>query len=513
MNNASSASAAVDDKEKKSRNKQIQDFLSKAFWLCENSPGICRRSQVAAWLVYCLRKKNDSKEDIQSKQAKYEAVEAVLDFFELRQRKFFEKKLIDFIKGFSQHAPMRGRKISPYIENGTDWGRTYQKALVESPGRLCFFVNYSRKNEFDYMTRNSLLLLAYNMGCELENFAEQLDGIATAKIVEDFRRRAKELMALCKDSERLPLHYYSDRTDYALRRTREGCTIADGIARWLFNPEWDFKLNFQKQEQGAQHPEQKAEEDEFETAAQLLTEKLVNSERINVNDLFEVVATVTSIQTFTECMGFKIVGSDIDNGKPTVTLYDAVGKIYCRVQKNFDKNDDYANDQLKHFRTVRNNPRGLQPDIVYKFWSEEDPQKRQLFLIGDAKNYSREQNAKKINYPIALYAMMHYLIAFRQTLGLSDVLSCLDGEKEEPYQRIVLFFPEGSLDDAYDDCSGEALPGGDKQKDQNDLYPQPGEKDKWHPILFVYGAKVVANSPLKKFFEDAIKQLRGNAVG
>ena len=462
------------------RSDQIQDFLSKAFWLCENAPGICRRSQICQWLVYCLLKSGDSRPD---EMLKNEAVNRVLDFFELRKREVFERELINFIINFSHRAPMRLRKCSPRIENGTDWGRTYQKSLVESSGRLCSFVNYSPKYELDYVTKSSLLLLAWDMGHELENFAEQLDsldddtGRETAKM---FRTRARDLTSLRNKTTNLKqCCYYSERTDYALRRTPDGRRLADAIARWIFFPEWNFKQDVQKQEQ-------KKTDGEFEkAAAQLLTLQLVKEKDINLNDLFEVVATVASVQALV-ALGFEIVGCDIDDGKPTVNLRN--GKIKCRIRKNFAPNE--AVDKLIHYRTAYTKPSGLQPDIVYKFWTAGTTP---VYRFGDAKNY----RAKDINYQVALHAMMHYLIAYRKELGVADgdviplLTGLTKGEKAEAgakYLKIVLFFP--------------ALENGKKT--------QPGKTDKWHPVLFAYGPTAETGSDvmnLQTFFQAAINEL------
>lgn len=462
------------EKTSEDQSAKIKDFLHKAFWLCENSPGICRRSQICQWLVYCIQKNGDSD---QIRCHKSEAINRVLNFFELRQREVFEEELIGFIRKFSQHAPTRLRECSSRIESGTDWGRTYQKSLIESPGRLCSFVNYSRKYELDYATRNFLLFLAWDMGRVLQNFAELIDNAETAR---NFRERAKKLMDLRTAAVNLRQQYYSEHIAHTLRQTQEGRHLADGISRWIFYPEWHFKYELQKQEYEVQ----------FETAAHLLIKDLANDNAINLNDLFEVVAIITSIQTMTNDMGFKIDQCNIDNGKPMVILklYNENETIFCRIQKNFTDADG-AEDQLTYFRTVNNKPRGLQPDIVYKF--EHSKTLRSVYLIGDAKNYSCNENTQKINYPTALYAMLHYLIAYRKKLNLSNDLGWLDSIQTETHKRIVLFFPENSQDD-------EMI----SQKK-----PQPGKEGEWHPILFVYGTDAEDRKSLKTFFEDAIKSL------
>lgn len=452
-----------------------QAFLEKAFWLCENYPGICKRSYFGQWLLCCLTVNGDEgDEDV----AKRTAVDCVLQYLELPQRESFENELIRFVYEFSQHAPMRFRKCSSRIESGTDWGRTYQKALVESAGRLCTFVNYSRKHELDHATRDSLILLALDMAKELRAFASLIDGMgdgAFENMTQGFRDRARRLEALRNDCERLPQQYNHERMDYALRRTLEGRRLADDIARWIFTPEWNFKIDH-KEHANAGH----------------LLEKV----KPNEDKLFEIIATVTSIQVLRN-MGFHVVKCDISRDKPVVLLEN--GDVFCQVRKNFDA-EDGVEDKLTDFRRVGNNPSGLQPDIVYKFWKDGAAP---VYRLGDAKNYSSKKTGSEgnsaINYRVALFAMMHYLIAYHDALGIAekDVIPMLEGktEAEVAQKRIVLFFSEI--------C----------QKDGAENYDQPGAEGKTHPLLFVYGPDAQTkpgdgdNEALRGFFQAAIDEL------
>lgn len=453
-----------------------QVFLEKAFWLCGNFPGICRRSYFGQWLISCLQKKGDKDGD---NAAKRKAVERILQYLELPQREGFEHDLIQFVKHFSLHAPMRFRECSSRIEDGTDWGRTFQKSLVETPGRLCSFINYSRKYELDYVTRNSLILLALEMAKELRSFASLIDGLgapaAFSQTTGKFWQRAKALEELSHDCGRFPQYFNHERVDYALRRTLEGRRLADNIAGWIFTPEWNFKL---------ETPEH--------SNAGLLLEDL----KLNEDKLFEIIATITSIQILQEKLHFRIVKCDISEDKPVIQLQK--GDLFCQVRKNFDAQDE-VDDELIHFRTVGNKPTGLQPDIVYKFWKIGV---KPVYRLGDAKNYNKGSDSD-INYPVALYAMMHYLIAYRKALGITDeeVIPLLskDNGKKNPAeaQRIVVFFSKPS------------------QKHGEKQYPQPC---KGHPLLFVYGknAQTDANGgchALVVFFSTAIDELENKSRG
>lgn len=474
MNKATLASVDIGDEKREFRHAQIQEFLNKAFWLCGNVPSISKRSYFGQWLICCLQKAGDAADE---RAKKREAVQRILQYLELPQREGFENKLIRFVHAFSQHAPMRFRECSSRIESGTDWGRTYQKALVESAGRLCSFVNYSRKHELDHATKDSLVLLALDMAKGLREFASLIDGIsdgAFENMTKGFRDRARRLEALRNDCERLPQQYNHERMDYALRRTLEGRRLADDIARWIFTPEWDFKIDH-KEHANAGH----------------LLEKV----KPNEDKLFEIIATVTSIQVLRN-MGFHVVKCDISRDKPVVLLEN--GDVFCQVRKNFDVADKgQVEDKLIHYRTVGNSPRGLQPDIVYKFWKDgSEP----VYRLGDAKNYGKEDNSN-LNYPAALFAMMHYLIAYRDELGIAteDVIPMLTGkkkgEKAVEQKKIVLFFSKPCLE------NGE------------EKYYQPGEEGKTHPLLFVYGRDAQTklddgdNEALRVFFQEAIKEL------
>lgn len=457
-----------------------QVFLEKAFWLCGNFPGICRRSYFGQWLICCLQKQGDGDKE---NAAKRKAVKRILQYFELPQREVFEKDLIDFVKNFTHRSPVRFRECSSRIESGTDWGRTCHKSLVESPGRLCAFVNYSRKYELDQVTRNSLILLALELAKELRCFASLLDGLDDGDILhstaDHFRQRAKNLEGLYRNCGRLPQHYNHERVDHALRQTSEGRRLADKIASWIFTPEWNFKLD------DSGHPN---------------AECLLKDLNINEDKLFEIIASITSIQTLQK-MGFQIVSCDIGKDKPVIKLQK--DDLFCQVRKNFDDQDYKVNDELAYYRKVASEPTGLQPDIVYKFWKKGvDP----VYRLGDAKNYGRSTNSS-INYPIALYAMLHYLIAYHRALGIADekdVMPLLmppkDGENDEKMtavrddKRIVLFFSNPGKEDKNNKC-----------------YHQPGDNGKNHPILFAYGAEAQTddegNSTLADFFDAAIKEL------
>jgi len=458
-------------------------FLEKAFWLCDNYPGLCKRSYFGQWLVCCLRKSGDKAEDLAAKRT---AVKRILQYFELPQRSDFEWKLINFVNHFSQLAPMRFREISQRIENGTDWGRTYRKSLVESPGRICSFVNYSRKMVLDHTTRNSLVLLAWNIAKELRDFASLIEKF-DADTAHELLVRARNLEELRRDCRRLPEYYNFERTDYALRRTPEGRRIADDIISWIFTPEWDFKLDKKVRNNSA-------------------VSHLIRDLQLNNNDLFEIVAIVTSIQVLKAEMRFEVVGCDISNAKPVVTLRN--GEIYCQVRKNFD--DPSVEDKLKHYRTVGNDPYGFQPDIVYKFWKDGSG-KPPVYLLGDAKNYGKNQQGM-INYPIALFAMMHYLIAFRDALKIpEDLTGFLNGNMKDEYQRVVLFFSEGQYIEKKKNKSSLTS---SEDNEESELL-QPGSEDDfgqriWHPVLFVYGPNAQTdeneNNPaaLMNFFQAAI---------
>ena len=469
-------------------------FLEKAFWLCENYPGLCKRSYFGQWLVCCLRKTGDKTEELAAKRT---AVKRILQYFELPQRAGFERELINFVNHFSLLAPMRFREISPRIENGTDWGRTYQKSLIETPGRMCSFVNYSRQMVLDYATRNSLVLLAWNIAKELRDFTSLIEEF-DADTAHELLERARNLEVLRRDCKRLPEYYNFERTDYALRRTPEGRRIADDIISWVFTPEWNFKFDNKTRNHSA-------------------VSHLISDLQLNDNDLFEIVAIVTSIQILKEKMRFEVVGCDISDAKPVVTLRN--GEIYCQVRKNFD--DPSVEDKLKHYRTVGNDPSGFQPDIVYKFWKEGSG-KPPVYLLGDAKNYGTSQHGR-INYPIALFAMMHYLIAFHDALKIpGDLTGFLNGNMKNEYQRVVLFFSKPQYikkkKNKFSLLSGEE----NKIRKDGTEYLQPGSEDDfgqriWHPVLFVYGPNAQTDenennqAALMNFFQTAINHFNNRS--
>ena len=397
----------------------IKRFFASALWLLENYPVNCPRETFAGWLLMCICKNNEN-----SNAQKRELIERVLYFLELPERAHFEEKLCKFISSYNLSAKKRQRGIvQQEITHQVDWTLTYCENMINNPGRLTHFIANPIRKVFD---RHLLFVLQKIAGELLEN----LEFFAALLDTDEYAPRIVRLRQVLPAGEELSAVPYDEHAAWKLRQHPEGRILAAEIEKWHFHCGCSMSKKLD--------PRQKMQLEE-------LLQAIIGEDGqicFNENDLLEGIAIIQSAQALCS-RSFSIKYCHLAAKKPAIELHRCLpDRSEQRVMISKNPDEFNKNDQTIAYRTIGNKPSGLQPDIIYKCSNISVHGEKQIFyLLGDAKNY------EKSDFGPALYAMLHYLLAFSELLNLPpDFFNVLNQKQflkiSGSYKRIVLFFPE-----------------------------------------------------------------------
>lgn len=423
----------------------IKRFFNSAFWLLEKYPVNCPREFFSCWLLCCICK-NEETQTVAKKQF----IKNILSFLELPKRAEFENRLCEFILSYHLKTNKREGFVSQEkISGQVDWARTINENMIANPGALTRFIARPLHRDFDHDVLLVLKNIAWELKKNLEYFSKLLNTSEYDNRIKNLESCSSESTGFCRT--------YDEHIAWKLRQTPAGRELATEIAKWHFYCSINLCENIDNRQ--------------FEKLEQIIERADAAQKDVNKNDLLEGISIIQSAQALSE-LGFNIVHCDLATSKPCLTLKRNNQQV--KIAKNIDGFS--KNDRTKDYRTVSNKPSGLQPDIIYQcsFGNE-----KLFYLLGDAKNY------EKSDFGPALYAMLHYLLAFSKELNLPEDFFNPDKcetflKVTDNYKRIVLFFPEDKKSQIADN----------------------------HPIQLVFGQDLGA---LKNFFEKAFYELDNSA--
>ena len=395
----------------------IKRFFESALWLLEKYPVNCPREFFAGWLLRSICKNGETRTD-----AKKKLVKDILTFLELPKRGEFEKRLCIFISSYDMKIKKRGRfVVQDKITGQVEWARTICENMISSPGAFTSFIARPHKQTLDADVLLVLKNIASELWLNLEYFAEILGNNDFAERIELLKQHSADIGSVCR--------IYDEHIAWKLRRTPDGRELAAEIEKWHFHS----SINLQEH----------IDEGQLQALKQLLpiiTQHFAE-ESFNENDLLEGISIIQSAYALTE-MNFSIKCCRLNTKKPSLELVrevedKSIQKII--ITKNIPGFSTM--DRTKEYRTVDSTPSGLQPDIIYQCTSKNGT----FYLLGDAKNY------EKSDLGPALYAMLHYLLAFSKELDLPPDFFNPESKSflkiSDSYKRIVLFFPESKAAD------------------------------------------------------------------